>query len=530
MSFCRTTIRLGFVLFALVLTNPAAAELYGLVIGINDYGGPNNLRGAVADAKDVANALNRIGAKRVRLLTDGQATRQAILSDYRSLVAQARSGDTLVVHFAGHGAQEPIRRGDPDVDGDQKNEVFVLGGFLSRNDPSELIVDKEISALLARAGRRGIKVLFIADSCHSGGMTRNVNTGVRVRRINISIGKNRSRTRGITLVAPNDPGFTNIAFLSAVGRNQESPEVMINGVPRGALSWAFARALDKGAAKTKTHWLTPAHLRRLVVPTVIALTEGQQVPHMRPSPPPNYRIIHVAAGQTTPNQSNTFAQLTGTRKPTTMDPVTFATTNGAPPPTSLQHVRQVGLSQSPTLIWNRKQKRLIHRVGGLVAEEVEESDLDPIVSKWAAIQRVKLAMGRATFEIGTTARPKTFRRGETVEVRIKGIKYAHLTLLNLPPNGRVELLYPENRTFLEAVIDWRGKTFTQKFKVSSPPFGAEHLIAVFSKKRLSWLHGTLARMRDKRLAVNLPGVLDRALSNDQVQAGILPIYTAEKSE
>ena len=47
--------------------NPAgAAELYGLVVGVDDYvGTANDLDGAVNDANDVAQALHRLGAREV---------------------------------------------------------------------------------------------------------------------------------------------------------------------------------------------------------------------------------------------------------------------------------------------------------------------------------------------------------------------------------------------------------------------------------------------------------------------------------
>jgi hypothetical protein len=45
-------------------------------------------------------------------------------------------------------------------------------------------------------------------------------------------------------------------------------------------------------------------------------------------------------------------------------------------------MRRTKASESPDLIWDRATKRLDLRVGGLVAEDVEDSDLGPIVAKW----------------------------------------------------------------------------------------------------------------------------------------------------
>jgi hypothetical protein len=53
-------------LFFVVVTLPAsAAELYGLVVGIDDYvGTANDLDGAANDAGDIAKSLTGAGAKR----------------------------------------------------------------------------------------------------------------------------------------------------------------------------------------------------------------------------------------------------------------------------------------------------------------------------------------------------------------------------------------------------------------------------------------------------------------------------------
>ena len=146
------------------------ADVFGLVIGIDDYGGADDLQGAVADAQDVATALRRAGAREVIVLLNGEVRRARIFAELQTMQRKAKAGDTIVLHYAGHGSQEPIRPGDRDAEGDGLNDDFVLGGFRTLHDPTERVIDKEVVAWLGDTGNRGVKVLFVANSCHSGGI------------------------------------------------------------------------------------------------------------------------------------------------------------------------------------------------------------------------------------------------------------------------------------------------------------------------------------------------------------------------
>jgi Caspase domain len=141
-----------------------SAELYGLTVGIDDYEGTvNDLDGAVNDAKDVAQALDRAGAREVVRLFNDDASKAAITVAWDKLLAKAKPGDTIVFSYAGHGGQEPA----PPTRHDKKAiESFLLGHF----EPSgpgtrERILDDEMFAWLEEADRRGVKVVFVADSC-----------------------------------------------------------------------------------------------------------------------------------------------------------------------------------------------------------------------------------------------------------------------------------------------------------------------------------------------------------------------------
>src|SRR5262249_22645920 len=121
------------------------------------------------------------------------------------------------------------------------------------------ILDNEINAWLMQLEQRGAVVLFIADACHGGGMTRDPD---------LRAGEPLSfRSAGeISLVGPDElnpvstekdayiekTDLPRLTFLAAAEKQPKSREVRIPGHPtlRGALTYALARAFE-GAADRK---------------------------------------------------------------------------------------------------------------------------------------------------------------------------------------------------------------------------------------------------------------------------------------
>lgn len=182
-------------LVALAWTATAeAVATRALVIGVNAYPqillngvpGQRDLRGAVADAKNVEKALvDHFDVKReeIRLLIDEAATRDGILAAFREwLIDGTNPGDRVIFYFAGHGAQVEDENGDEGLD--RFDEVLAphdTKGELQGADAglSGFITDDEIGELLDQLAGR--EVLVIVDACHSGTITRGA---LQVRRTN----------------------------------------------------------------------------------------------------------------------------------------------------------------------------------------------------------------------------------------------------------------------------------------------------------------------------------------------------------
>ena len=143
------------------------------MIGIDEYVELTDLRGAVNDARDLAETLSGTGVQDLVVLEDEAATRARIAREWADLVQRSEPGDTLVLTYAGHGGQEPERVSGTERDG--RDEVLLLGGFRSTGPGTrERIFDDELNQWFVEVGERGLKVVFVADSCHSGTLTRSI--------------------------------------------------------------------------------------------------------------------------------------------------------------------------------------------------------------------------------------------------------------------------------------------------------------------------------------------------------------------
>lgn len=148
-----------------------------LLIGIDEYPklAPSaQLRGAVADTALMYDTLTtRFGfpPENVRVLTNGQASRDSILAAMDKLIADTGPEDAVVIQYSGHGSQVPDREGDEPSGWDQTIVPYDSGrGGAEVRD----ITDDEIySRLLDLTAKTG-NITLLFDCCHSGTMSRDV--------------------------------------------------------------------------------------------------------------------------------------------------------------------------------------------------------------------------------------------------------------------------------------------------------------------------------------------------------------------
>jgi hypothetical protein len=135
-----------------------------LCIGINDYPGTeSDLAGCVNDARDWAAVLESRGFD-VRLLLNRKATGDRMREAMKQLLADAKSGDSVVIQFSGHGSFVPDKNGD---EPDGTDECLVPYDVRKKGP----ITDDELFGILSTRAK-GVKLIMFSDSCHSGSVAR----------------------------------------------------------------------------------------------------------------------------------------------------------------------------------------------------------------------------------------------------------------------------------------------------------------------------------------------------------------------
>jgi hypothetical protein len=237
-----------FALLALLLFTavPARAESRrALIIGIDEYSAAplanpapernwTNLEGAVADAEAMkATLMSRygFGEKDVVVLKNRDATRAAILAGLEKLVAQSMPGDVAVFYYAGHGSQVTNVASQ---EHDKLDETLVP--WDSRSGASD-IRDKELGGILIKVKER-VQFTFIADSCHSGSITRGTPGTIRLRQI--------ARDPKAQVNDPSRPDPSDrVLVLSAAQDYQPAAEATDpSGRPHGAFTASLLAALN----------------------------------------------------------------------------------------------------------------------------------------------------------------------------------------------------------------------------------------------------------------------------------------------
>jgi hypothetical protein len=135
-----------------------------LCIGINDYPGTDSdLSGCVNDCNDWAAALANRGFA-VAQLMDRQATKANMMAAIGDLVDKAVAGDRIVLTYSGHGTWVPDGDGD---EPDGRDEALCPWDIGQGN----VLLDDELRELFSKRAR-GVRLLMISDSCHSGSVTK----------------------------------------------------------------------------------------------------------------------------------------------------------------------------------------------------------------------------------------------------------------------------------------------------------------------------------------------------------------------
>jgi Caspase domain len=515
----------------LQLRSPNGGAVRALVIGIDAYRHVRPLKGAVADALDIEDALRRTGVQDVTALIDAMADRSSVLSAINSLVARTGPRDLVILSLAGHGAQEPERVRGTQPDGVEN--VFLLPGFENTAAGSqERMLGAEFNHFIKQFESRGAHVLFVADTCFGGGMTRDIDP----RSEEMSFRQVPSYRLTADLLQPitttsdalmTELDFDRTVFLAAVDRKTKAPEVQIPGIVglRGALSYAVARAIEGNADTRGDGNTTLREFFGNIRQVVYQLSNQRQniVATASPSQDPQTDVVFQLSRsvsvrpQSAP--SDPGAQAARNDRPiriASLDGKTAYFSGLTPREAAFEVVQPI---EHPDLIWDPVSHDVLSW-GDVVASGIDPGDLPSVIDRATAIRELKRIASKEPQAIKVTPDDSLHHTSSLVHVEMTDVAGRALILFNIAGDGTVQLLYPVGSD--PSVV--RTAAFSFPVRVREP-FGSDQLIAVTSQQRMTALEQAVKGLDRRRSAVQMINMIKRYAPGD-ARIGSAGLFTA----
>lgn len=542
-----------------VLSNPDGGEVRGLVIGVDDYQHVRKLKGAVADARDLTSTLKDMGVRDVTSLIDATADRASVVREISALVERTKPNDLIFLSIAGHGTQEPERIKGSEPDG--MENVFLLPGFEpTATGSQQRVLGGEFNHFIKQFELRGAKVIFVADTCHGGGMARDIDP----RASEMSFRQVPKYTLLVDNLKPigdkSDPrselDFDHTAFLAAVDRSTKAPEVRIPGVDglRGALSYAVARAMEGSADADHDGKVTLKELFANVRQVVYQLSDQRQnvvtmsSPNLSPDTDVAFGltrgvVLIQGANQAPTDASKTPVPANATSSSTTAvatAPLTVPAASNAAPARTTTPIRLAALdgktsyfpnlksrdtdieavqpTDNPDLIWDPASHDVI-AWGDVIAYGVEASDLSTVVDRTAAIRELKRMATQSPQVMRVSPDDRQHRNDQTVEIDLSDVASRAVILFNVSGDGTIQMLYPIGSDLSPA------QTANLKLPLRvREPFGAEQIVAVTSQQRMVELEKVLLQLNRRRAPGQVIKSLERYAPPD-ARIGSIGFFT-----
>ena len=220
------------------------STLYALLVGIGAYERVRQLRGPVGDVQTLTRYLQRQTdfEPNLLVLTDGQASKSAIIDGFQHHLTNATPADTVLFYFSGHGAQEDADKSLWLTEADGKLECLVCHDKGSVNTWDFLLADKELRSLIGEVSATGAHVVVMSDCCHSGDNTRAADLLAE------ALAGQDTRERRLTKSAPQRP-YDGFFFHQTISESQLREQGLDEAMPQGAHIQMAACESDESAVE-----------------------------------------------------------------------------------------------------------------------------------------------------------------------------------------------------------------------------------------------------------------------------------------
>jgi hypothetical protein len=534
-------------LMGLLWSTMSMAETHALVVGVNAYAHVRQLKGAAADAKDISDALKRRGVQDVTTFLDSAATRDRVLTALDQMIARAQRDDLVIIAFAGHGSREKWGKSHPAgaVEGGL-HDVFLLANVALPNskgmvDPSlggsarERIAGSEMNMRLRQLDAKGARTIFVADTCHGGGMTREPLSEAGIPEISYRVLPSFGYSEGqdplanvLAALPPSvdtDTALPGLTFLAAVDSLHKAPEVFIppgSTTRRGALSFAFARVIDGTAPIARSGVATRGDLINYMTTTVRTYAGNAQDPDLRPRADFDRPVIDIARD---------LPASLAVEKETVSPVVRISVTGGEPVVASSVHngsveIRAATSKDDADLVFDAQGHSVFSAAGELVATDViSRAQLAGIAEREVALRRLLALSTTRPREIRLEKGDKRYLAGEKIVADARkqtadpsGDEY--YLLFNIAGSGVVQFLYPLSR---DPEVLPRDRPFDEI--EAQPPFGSDTLVLIVSPRSLRHLIDEQHKLDGGVAALDAVDLVEKALAAD-MRIGLQRLFTA----
>ncbi|KQS88365.1 caspase family protein [Rhizobium sp. Leaf453] len=492
----------------------ASAETFALVVGADVYPYEVSLDGAVKDARDVEGALRRAGVEEMATFFDAAVRKDDIRAAWSRFVNGAESGDTIIFTYAGHGAQMPELVAGDEADG--LDEFLQLPGFdraRAEETDNEIIVDNELNAWFSEAEAKGVHVLFVSDSCHSGGMSRSFSGKTRLAHA-VTVKLPAPSQEAVSGAAVKEADFRQVTVLAASLESQPSPEVIINGEARGALSWSFSRAVEGAADRNGDGRLSRVELEDYVFANVKHQSEALQVPNFVPQLPRSedevvMPLTRSAAVATTPEAHKVNKPV----RETGWDGKLALTVSGS------DHVPDNTGGSGVPYRWDAASGIFYTPNGDVAGEHIDSGLIQGVIDKFILLDFLKAMASQNPGAVSLTPQKDIYAAGDRMSFDAPETGYKNMVVFNLANTGQVQLLD----------VQAEG-TASQEFKLTDlqvvEPFGADHLIVISTNEPIDAIGAALASKNVD--AATVLQLLSTRIDGTDTSVAIQPLYTREK--
>ncbi len=394
----------------------------------------------------------------------------------------------------------------------------------------ERLRDDDIAVMLAAAGGR--RVLFLADSCHSGTMTRAVDGRVKAlgtRIVGLPELQNdvlravAAENDGIAATAFEPQSMDNVVYVGATVDGRVIPEMIIGDQPRGALSWAFSRGVEGRADLDRDGAITMEELSRFLSETVRITTEGRQQPSL-------------SLGEET--RAVTLPRVTGDGFETSGGVLTIGATEQSRPVLELLASRlpnriEIREGTDADLYWDVGKADIVSRLGDVVADgnAATAEVVSGVAMKWLFLQDL-YALARARQPVEGRLRPAVgnIMEGDELEVELEPAADGHMIVFAVQADGSFILLAPDRSADPTGKdgIAHAGEPYRLRLRAGRP-LGADHVVLLHSATPMTGALTFITALDGRRLEPETLASLTEVLNREVTGVGIVPVYTRAAS-